>query len=193
MKVKICGLKRNEDIDMVNQLNPDFIGFVFAGEKHKITFEQAKTLKSCLKPSIQAVGVFINEPIDNILSLVEKGIIDCIQLHGKEPNTYISSLKSKAHSSIIKAFTPESFSLANTCPADFILLDNGQGTGESFNWDLTTTINRPFFLAGGINENNIKKAISINPFAIDISSGVETNGEKDYKKMKILIDPIRKK
>ena len=195
-KIKICGLSRLCDIDVVNIAKPEYIGFVFAESKRKVTPAQALELRKNLSPDIIPVGVFVNEPLNNIISVVRTDIIDIIQLHGSETEEYIGELKSLTDKPVIKAVsvikTGDVQKFNNTC-ADYLLLDNkGGGMGQIFDWDLIGESNKPFFLAGGLNIENIESAISkINPFAVDISSGVETNGLKDKEKIRTIISTIK--
>lgn len=195
-KIKICGLFREEDIDYVNEALPDFIGFVFSHRRNRyISPQKAAQLKARLNPKIKAVGVFTDADKNFILSLVKNGIIDLIQLHSNEDEEYISFLKSHTAVPVIKAVSfknNRSAELWNNSQADYILLDNGNGgTGKSFNWNMIGTFDKPFFLAGGINENNIDSAVKLNPFCIDVSSGAETNGVKDKEKILNLVRKIR--
>lgn len=188
IKIKFCGLFREEDIEYVNKLNPDYIGFVFAKSKRQITKEKAIGLKNKLKSNIKVVGVFVDEDIEKIIDLLSNGVIDIAQLHGNEREEDINNIKNKSKKQVIKAIrvtTSEDIeSWKNSC-ADFLLLDNGQGTGKTFDWNNIKNLNRPFFLAGGLSIDNIKEAIEkVSPMAIDISSGIESNGVKDYEKMK---------
>lgn len=188
VKIKFCGLFREEDIEYVNKLNPDYIGFVFAKSKRQITEEKAIDLKNKLKSNIKVVGVFVDEDIEKIIDLLSNGVIDIAQLHGNEREEDIKNIKNKSKKQVIKAIrvtTSEDIeSWKNSC-ADFLLLDNGQGTGKTFDWNNIKNLNRPFFLAGGLSIDNIKEAIEkVSPMAIDISSGIESNGVKDYEKMK---------
>lgn len=188
IKIKFCGLFREEDIEYVNKLNPDYIGFVFAKSKREITKEKAIGLKNKLKSNIKVVGVFVDEDIEKIIDLLSNGVIDIAQLHGNEREEDIKNIKNKSKKQVIKAIrvtTSEDIeSWKNSC-ADFLLLDNGQGTGKTFDWNNIKNLNRPFFLAGGLSIDNIKEAIEkVSPMAIDISSGIESNGVKDYEKMK---------
>lgn len=188
IKIKFCGLFREEDIEYVNKLNPDYIGFVFAKSKRQITKEKAIGLKNKLKSNIKVVSVFVDEDIEKIIDLLSNGVIDIAQLHGNEREEDIKNIKNKSKKQVIKAIrvtTSEDIeSWKNSC-ADFLLLDNGQGTGKTFDWNNIKNLNRPFFLAGGLSIDNIKEAIEkVSPMAIDISSGIESNGVKDYEKMK---------
>lgn len=195
VKIKICGLSRECDIDFVNEAKLDYVGFVFANSRRKITKEQAYILKKKLNSDIKTVGVFVNEDIKFILELLNENIIDIIQLHGHEDEKYMLELKRKTDNPIIKAITVDKkdfiSNFSNTF-ANYLLLDSGAGgTGVKFDWNLLDKeIKKPFFLAGGINAENVEQAIKlINPFAIDISSGVETNGYKDRYK---ILDIVRR-
>ena len=184
-RIKICGLTRLEDIDAVNELKPEYVGFVFAKSRRQITKEHAVTLRRYLDPEIQAVGVFVNE-LPAILA----------QLHGNESEEYIHSLRFRTGGELIKAFsikTRGDVEKAKKSSADYILLDHGKGgTGESFDWSLIRNMDRPYFLAGGLNAENVEQAIlQTHPFAVDISSGVETDGVKDPKKITECIRRIR--
>lgn len=188
VKIKFCGLFREDDIEYVNKLNPDYIGFVFAKSKRQITKEKAIDLKNKLKSNIKAVGVFVDEDIEKIIDLLSNGVIDIAQLHGNEREEDIKTIKDKSKKQVIKAIrvtSTEDIEIWKNSCADFLLLDNGQGTGKTFNWNNIKSFNRAFFLAGGLSIDNIKEAIEkVSPMAIDISSGIESNGVKDYEKMK---------
>ena len=195
-KIKICGLKSMEDISYVNELKPDYIGFVFLkGRARYVSPEQAGSLRKALDASIPAIGVFVNEPVEQVAALLNDGTIQMAQLHGNEDEAYVKALRSLSSSPIIKAFiikSKEDVERALTFPCDYLLLDNGLGTGESFDWSLLENIERPFFLAGGLHSENVKDAIHlIHPFAVDVSSGVETEGKKDYEKIKAFISAVR--
>ena len=197
-KVKICGLKSLEDVGYVNELKPDFIGFVFLkGRARYVSPAQALAMRMALDPIIPAVGVFVNEPIKQVTSLYESGAIQIIQLHGNEDEQYVSTLRSQCDCSIIKAFiikTKQDIEKALAFPCDYLLLDNGLGTGETFDWSLIQNLNRPFFLAGGLSPQNVNEAISLShPYAVDVSSGVETDGKKDYEKIKAFLEAVRSK
>lgn len=196
-KVKICGLKSMEDISYVNELKPDYIGFVFLkGRARYLPPELAADLRKALDPSIPAVGVFVNEPVEQIASLFQKGIIQIAQLHGNENKAYVKALKELCSCPVIKAFiikNKEDIEKALAFPCDYLLLDNGLGTGEAFDWSLIQNIKKPFFLAGGLNPENAADAVRlIHPFALDVSSGVETEGKKDYDKIKAFIHTVKK-
>jgi phosphoribosylanthranilate isomerase len=187
-KIKICGLTRPCDIDAVNAEKPDYIGFVFAESRRKVTPGQADELREKLSPDIIPVGVFVDETIENIISLAQNGIIDIIQLHGSETEDYINNLKALTDKIIIKANR-------NSTSADYLLFDNvNPGSGQTFDWSLIPKTNKPFFFAGGIRADNVAEAVAkVNPFAVDVSSGVETgtNGVKDPAKIKEFIRRVR--
>lgn len=193
MKIKICGLKRFEDIEYVNLYKPDYVGFVFAGKKRKISFEFSKELKSYLSKDIVSIGVFVDEDIEHIVSLVKDKVIEMVQLHGNEDETYIKKLKQLIDVPIIKAIKViDEKSLQINLDVDYYLLDNvDAGSGKSFDWSYIKQLDKPIFLAGGINLNNVDEALKQNVYALDISSGVETNGLKDKSKIEEIIRRIR--
>ena len=193
-KIKLCGLSRAEDILTVNGLLPEFIGFIFYPKsKRYITPEKAAELKNLLNKKISAVGVFVNEEIKTVAEIAK--FLDLIQLHGAEGENYISELKKFTDKKIIQAFkikTADDLNLAKNSRADFILLDSGAGTGEIFNWQLLKNFDREYFLAGGLNVENVSDAVKIlKPFAVDVSSGIETGGVKDAAKMKKFVSTVR--
>lgn len=189
-KIKICGLKRREDIEYVNKYQPDYIGFVFAGKKRKLTYDQVVDLKKYLTSSIQVVGVFVNEDISFVEKLVKEHVIDLVQLHGQEDQKYIQALKEKVDVSIIKAIQIKNEDSFNEhYDVDYYLYDHG--TGESFDWSMLKEVDKPVFLAGGINLLNIDDALKKNVYALDVSSGVETDGFKDEKKIKKIVRRVR--
>lgn len=195
-KIKICGLKSEDDISYVNELKPEYIGFVFLqGRQRYVSPKKAASLRALLDPAIQSAGVFVNEPIENVAALLQNHTIQIAQLHGQEDEEYARELKRLCNKPIIKAFiikTKEDIQRALTYPADYLLLDNGLGTGEAFDWSLIQNIDRPFFLAGGLNSKNVKQAIAMtHPYAVDTSSGVETDHKKDYVKIKSFIEAVR--
>jgi len=197
-KVKFCGLTRECDMEYANRLLPDYIGFVFAEKSRRfVSFDRAQTLKKLLDTRISPVGVFVNEPVEQVALMLNQRIIDLAQLHGQEDEAYITKLRTLTDKPIIKAFSvvkAADLSAAENSSAEYILLDNDcGGTGKSFNWDLLCSFQRPFFLAGGINPKNIETALStVHPYAADVSSGIETDGVKDYSKMERLIEAVRK-
>ena len=208
-KVKICGLRREEDICCVNAYLPDYIGFVFYPEsKRYVTGEQAQKLKEKLDPRIRAVGVFVNADPDEVIALLQKSIIDIAQLHGQESEEQLRKIREQTGKPVIRAVkvTEETdLQKAYQTDADYILLDNGMGSGKPFPWDvilkqlaqeeLQEKISRkPFFLVGGISPENMERAAeAFRPYALDLSSSVETDGVKDPEKIRKLMETIRKR
>lgn len=199
-KIKICGLTRIQDIEAVNKIVPDYVGFVFAKSKRRVTDDVAKLFKSHLKPHIKTVGVFVNDNIDHIAHLCNSNIIDIVQLHGDENEEYIRNLRMYIHNEIIKAVrvkNSDDIKKANEFSSDYLLFDAYHdkqygGNGITFDWSLISETTKPYFLAGGINSNNILKAQKLyNPYCIDVSSGVETDGYKDEEKIIEIVNKIR--
>lgn len=195
-KVKFCGLRRAEDIAYANELKPDYIGFVFwKNSKRYIAPETAKALKEQLDPTVKAVGVFVDEQPDIVAGLLSDGIIDIAQLHGGEDEEYIYALRSMTGAPIIKAFkirSADDSEAAKNSSADMVLLDSGYGTGKTFDWSLFSGLGRPFFLAGGISAENLREAIDrFHPYAVDLSSAIETDGFKDRAKMEKILQILR--
>ncbi|WP_195198572.1 phosphoribosylanthranilate isomerase [Faecalispora jeddahensis] len=196
-KIKICGLFRPCDAEYINEAMPDYAGFVFFEKSHRnVTMQQATQLRKSIHPSIPAVGVFVNAPQEQIVSLCREGVIQIVQLHGAESEEYIGRLKALIPSvSVWQAFrvrTSEDLAASQKSSADLILLDNGYGTGETFDWSLISGMTRPFLLAGGLTPQNIPQAISrFAPYAVDISSGVETEKQKDRDKILAAVAAVR--
>ncbi|MDF2484512.1 MAG: N-(5-phosphoribosyl)anthranilate isomerase [Herbinix sp.] len=199
-KIKICGFSRDRDIEIVNELLPDYIGFVFAESKRQISDETAAKLKARLHSAIQVAGVFVNEDRKRIIKLCEQNVIDIVQLHGDEDEEYIIELKKSIFNPIIKAVRVkgrESPLEADTMKCDYILLDTYKqaqygGSGERFDWSMIPSLTKPIFLAGGIQVGNVLEAIKqVSPYCIDVSSAVETQGVKDGGKIKEIIAMVR--
>ena len=197
-KIKLCGLMRPCDIEWANALMPDYIGFVFARKsKRCVSPETAKVLQERLNPDIVAVGVFVNEAPEAVAALLNDGIIDVAQLHGGEDEDYIKTLRKLTDMPLIQAFRIENaadLDRARQSTADHVLLDNGAGgTGTAFDWALLKEFDRPYFLAGGLSPENVVRAVkAVHPFAVDVSSGIETDGVKDYNKMTAFVSAVRK-
>ena len=198
-RIKICGLRRIEDILAVNEAKPDYCGFIieFPRSFRSVTADQVRELAKDLLPEIQPVGVFVNAPMELVTGLLNDGTLAAAQLHGQEDESYIRELKKVTDKPVIKAFsvkTAEDIEKALQSPADYILLDQGSGgTGKTFDWSLIPEIKRPFFLAGGIGESNLEQAIrEIRPYAVDLSSSVETEKWKDPEKIRRVVDIVRK-
>lgn len=194
MKIKICGLTRDEDIDYVNKARPDYIGFVFAKSKRQVTPVMAQYLRFRLAEGILPVGVFVDAPVKEIAELYKKGIISIAQLHGGEDEAYILRLKEVTDGiPVIKTKKMGQGTSLVPTKADFYLLDSGSGSGKPFDWNIIKQFkfDKPWFLAGGIDLKNIDKVMALNPFGIDVSSGVETGGLKDRKKILKLTSIVR--
>lgn len=196
-KIKLCGLSRLCEIDAANRLRPEYVGFVFAPESRRhILPEQAALLKRQLCPEIQAVGVFVDEAPEVVAELLERNVIDLAQLHGTEDEAYLRQLRTLTRKPVIQAFRMRSTRdviAAQESSADYVLLDSGAGCGTVFDWNLIAELNRPYFLAGGLNSETIQQALAAcRPFAVDVSSGIETGGVKDIEKMAAFVAAVRK-
>ena len=211
MKIKICGISREEDIEYINEARPDYAGFVFAESRRKVTPAQAAKLRGLLAEGIAAVGVFVDAPIDSIAGLCRDGIISLVQLHGTEDNAYIERLKESAPGvPVIKVIKSKELERIATTEAnksiapnaDYYLIDSGAGSGKAFDWDLLRagtpyaswlqSSGKQWFLAGGITPENIGQAMELNPYAIDVSGGAETSSIKDRSKIVQLTAIVRK-
>ena len=203
-KIKLCGMMKPCDIEYANRVKPDFVGFIFANTRRKISAAQAKEFRKALDAEIPAVGVFVNEDISVITSLVQDGCIDMIQLHGEEDADYIRRLREICDVPVIKAVkvqTVEQIRQAAALPVDYLLLDTYRkgvlgGTGEAFDWELLREakaaagdtaegelFGKPYFLAGGLHAGNLREAAALGSYGLDVSSGIETDGSKDFTKM----------
>ncbi len=196
-KIKMCGLTREEDIEAVNDIKPEFIGFVFAKKsKRYVTPERASELKKLLDPSIRAVGVFVDPSLQEVYALVSSRTIDMVQLHGNETEDFVQEVRDKCKCPVIRAFkvrSEEDVRTAEKSCADHILLDSGAGTGTVFDWKLLKNISRPCFLAGGLDPENVSEAANtLHPYCLDVSSGIESNGFKDKNKMEAFAKAVRK-
>ena len=198
VKIKICGLRRLEDIETVNYCRPDYAGFIvnFPKSFRSVTAEELNELTAKLDKNITAVGVFVNAPEELPAQLLNEGIIGMAQLHGQEDEDYIRRLRKLTRKPLIKAFSVKSeddIKKAVKSSADYILLDQGSGgTGQAFDWTLIREMNRPFFLAGGIGPDNLERAIQeIHPYAVDLSSSVETDRWKNPEKIRRGVDIVR--
>ncbi|MCI8592320.1 MAG: phosphoribosylanthranilate isomerase [Lachnospiraceae bacterium] len=198
-KIKLCGLTELCDIEAANSLTPEYIGFVFAKKSRRyVPPEKAAEFKERLATGIRAVGVFVNEAPETVAGLLEDGIIDMAQLHGSEDEIYIRRMRELTGRPLIQAFSmdaAEDIRAAEESPADYILLDSGKGgTGNAFDWNLIKGIHRPFFLAGGLHAGNVAEAVRrLSPYGVDVSSGIETDGKKDARKMAEFVRLIRQK
>lgn len=202
MKVKLCGTRRIEDIGYMNEFHPDYAGFILSeGFRRTVNYSTFLKLKSNLDAGIKTVGVFVNEPIESILkNYADK--LDAVQLHGDESQEYIDKLRAATDCEIWRAVrvrTSDDILKADICGADKLVLDSFSnsgygGLGKTADWSIINSvkIKTPFFLAGGINADNISDAVtSVDSYGIDISSGVETDGVKDREKIKYIMNLIR--
>lgn len=226
-RIKICGMRRIEDIEAANACRPDYIGFILSpGFRRSVTPEAAEQLARRLAPGILKVGVFVNESVEKVVAAA--GFLDMIQLHGKEDNAYIRDLRGRmtttsdprgraaggqaaatndprgrAAKPVIQAFrirSADDLKRAMESEADYLLLDNGTGTGEAFDWSLIRDAEalkcgeaaRPWILAGGLGPDNVAEAVRrFRPYAVDLSSGAETDGWKDPEKMARCVQAVR--
>lgn len=194
MKIKICGLFREIDIDFVNEAKPDYAGFVlnFPKSHRNISLDKAALLKNRLSAEIQSVGVFVDADFDYIEEAARRKIIDIVQLHGSENADYITQLRRRVSLPIIRAVKFDGREI-EPLGADFLLLDSGKGTGKQFNHALISPekITVPFFIAGGITPETIPDLARFEPFGVDISGGVETDKIKDREKILAAVKAAR--
>ena len=215
-KVKMCGISKVETIPAVVEAKPDYMGLVFAPSKRQVTVDQAKTLveelhkqyatrynsgaEQSTNDEIKTVGVFVNETLDNLITIAKEVNLDAVQLHGDEDEAFIKALKEKTDVEVWKAVQIRSAADAEAwidSSADMLLFDayhkdERGGTGEVFDWSCLDEFERPFMLAGGIDSTNVARAIrTVRPYGIDISSGIETDGVKDDEKIKAFTNIVR--
>lgn len=196
-RVKLCGMFRPEDIRAVNDVRPDYVGFVInvARSHRSVSPKELATLSPLVDAGIRRVGVFVNEPPESIARLYEERLIDICQLHGSEDEGYLSHLREVCPVPIIQAFcvrSSEDVSRAQASTANLVLLDGGQGGGKTFDWSLLEDIERPFMLAGGLGPVNVARTIvAFRPWGVDMSSGIETDRIKDVTKMRAAIAAVR--
>ena len=194
-RIKICGLRRPEDIAAVNEARPDYCGFIVEYPKSRRSIDRAtlRELVQGLREEIVPVGVFVNAPKELVADLLEEGTIQIAQLHGQE---YIQELKVLTEKPLIQAFSiksKEDVERARESAADYILLDQGSGgTGKSFDWSLVGEVGRPYFLAGGLGVENLREAIGmLHPWAVDLSSSLEIDGSKDAGRIRQAVEIVR--
>ncbi len=194
-KVKICGVRTVEELRYINEARPDFVGFVMAPSKRKVTIPMVRNLRHQLDDGISAVGVFSGQPVEMIIELLDEEVFDMVQLHGNVPSGYIRSLKEASPATVVQAIDMNAVGFAPTLgtEADMLLLDGGPGgTGVSFDWSSAHGVQNDFFLAGGLDLQNVRQAIeAVRPFAVDISSGVEVDGRKDRTRILHTVRRIR--
>ncbi len=194
-RVKLCGMMRPEDIEACNALKPDYAGFVFWPESRRyISLQTAVRLSKMLDPSVTPVGVFLDEPLDTVLEVAASGAVGMIQMHGSEDADYMRRVKEETGLPVIRATKVGGDAPAGIPPyADYVMYDSGAGTGRTFDWTLLGEAGKHCFLAGGLNPGNVAEAINrIHPYAVDTSSGIETDGRKDPVKMKQFMEAVRR-
>ena len=195
-ELKICGLSRLEDVIAVNRFGADYAGFVFFKKsKRYIDPYKAGELIELLRSDIKSVGVFLDEPLDSVISAARISGVEMIQLHGHESEEYVEYVKRTLERPVIKAFKADeegALEKALNTSADYILIDSGAGTGKKFDWSILKDFGRDYFLAGGLDPESVGEAIStLEPFAVDVSSGVETDGVKDAEKIEKFINAVK--
>ena len=197
-KIKFCGLRREEDVKFAASLDADFMGFILTDRfKRYVAPEEVSRMKQFVPANTKTVGVFVDEPVDYVIGCARTANLDMIQLHGSEDDSYIVEIKEKTGLPVIKMIKPVSeddIITARNSSADLILLDSGAGgTGKVFDWSLAEKLGRDYILAGGLTPDNAGDAVErLKPFAVDVSSGVETEGIKDFSKMKAFASEVRK-
>lgn len=197
-KIKICGLGRQCDISAVNSVKPDYCGFIIdvPESRRSITVRELRRLTSQLDSAVTPVGVFVNEQAEKMAGLLNEGTIAMAQLHGQETEDDIRNLRSLTDRPLIQAFrivSVDDLIRAERSTADYVLLDSGAGTGRTFDWNLLTHFERPFFLAGGLGPDNLEEALGrVKPYGVDMSSKVETDGCKDPYKIEAAVAVVRR-
>ena len=190
-KVKICGLSTKEAVKTTVSAGADYIGFVFAPSKRQVTLEQAIDLAKFIPSHIQKVGVFVSPSRAELLEAIEKVGLDLVQVHGQVADDLFENLPCAS----IQAVQVDGDGHVPSSQADYLLFDAPvAGSGQTFDWGRldTTELAQPFFIAGGLNEDNVARAIQhFTPFAVDVSSGVETDGQKDHEKIRRFIERVK--
>ena len=197
-KVKICGISHDVEIGIMNELMPDYVGFNFCSKSRRfIAPEHAGHLRSMLRKGIKSVGVFENAKLENVALTVETAGLDIIQLRGHETSEYIAAIREYVKCPIIRSFRVSSAMEAERAmytTADYVMLDSGAGSGIKFDWGMIgSSKRRPYFLKGGLNPDNIQQALELSPqpYALDVSTGVESGSLKDYRKVMKFIQAVR--
>lgn len=196
MKIKMCGLRRREDILFVNEVLPDYAGFILSRPFWRsISLPELEELTGLLDKRITPVGVFVDEAPRTVAGCLESGIIRAAQLHGHEDEAYLKGLRDMTKRPVIRAFRIKEKAdaeAAERCSADMVLLDGGTGSGQTFDWSLLEAVHRPYILAGGLGPDNIEEALSrTSPWGVDVSSGIETDRCKDIAKMRLFAQKVR--
>lgn len=199
VKIKLCGMFRECDIDYVNEVLPDYIGFIvmFPKSHRNIGLETALRLKARLSPEIKSVAVSVNAPVSEFAEFANSGPAELLQLHGDEDAEYIAKLRSLTAAPLIKAVKVtrlEDIERAQALDVDFLLLDSGTGSGKTFDHSLIDKerITKPFFLAGGLTPENVRQAVlDVQPYGVDMSSGIETDRVKNREKIRAAVENVR--
>lgn len=195
-ELKICGLSRVEDIIAVNRHGADYAGFVFFPKsKRYVDPYKANDLISLLRTDIKPVGVFMDEPLDDVVRIARISGVEMVQLHGHESEEYVEYVKRTLDRPVIKAYKAGeegALERAANSSADYVMIDSGAGSGKKFDWSILKDFKRDYFLAGGLDSESVGEAIRmLEPFAVDVSSGVETDGIKDEKKIAEFIKAVK--
>lgn len=196
-KIKLCGMMQKADIFAANELLPDYIGFVFAaGARRAVTPETARELRGALDSRIRAVGVFVDQRPEEIAEIAARVSLDCIQLHGEESEQNLEWVRILTEKPVWRAFQitgSEVLARAKESRADLLLLDSGKGSGKTFAWEWLRDFSRPYLLAGGLDAANVGEAIRrLHPVGVDVSSALETDGQKDPEKMRAFVEAVRR-
>ena len=190
-KVKICGLSTKETVETAVSAGADYIGFVFAPSKRQVTLDQASELAEIIPADVKKVGVFVSPSQAHLLEAIEKVGLDLVQVHGQVADDLFEDLPCAS----IQAVQVDGNGHVPNSQADYLLFDAPvAGSGQTFDWGRldTTELAQPFFIAGGLNEDNVARAIQhFSPFAVDVSSGVETDGQKDHEKIRRFIERVK--
>lgn len=197
--IKECGMSRTADVRAANEVRPDMVGFVVdCPRSHRnVDPAQLEELAPMVDERVVRVGVFVREPPRTVALLVERGLLDMVQLHGGEDRAYLDQLRSLTGGAVpvMQAYcvqSPDDVERARDSAADIVLLDAGQGSGRGFDWTLAADVGRPFALAGGLGPDNVAQAVrQVHPWAVDMSSGLETGGLKDKEKMRAAVAAVR--
>lgn len=196
MKLKLCGMMRLADIEVLNEVKPDYAGVILSEPfRRRVDRETARQFRATLDPAIPLVGVFVNEPPETVIGFLEDGIIDIAQLHGDETEEDICYIKAVTGKKVIKAVKVlgrETVLAWLDSAADYLLFDSGTGTGQTFDWQMLNDIGRDYFLAGGLNAGNLAEAArNADAYCLDLSSGLETDGQKDPDKIREVVKICR--
>ncbi|MBP5654039.1 MAG: phosphoribosylanthranilate isomerase [Clostridiales bacterium] len=196
-KIKFCGLRREDDVRYAAMLNADFAGYIMSPKFQRyVSAFQVLEWKALLPFTTKTVGVFVDETLEYVTECAEEARLDLIQLHGTEDDGFITSVRQRTGLPVIKMIRPESeedIKIARESSADYILLDSGVGgTGKTFNWFYAGRLDREYFLAGGLTPDNVGEAVRrLHPYAVDVSSGVENDGYKDFDRMNLFAKEVR--